>query len=193
LLNIQVLERKRRRLRKMNKTKENKIEKEVVAKDESLKVDEKKDDSKVIKKEVAKKKIVAKEMVFAKGNGMSVSPKQCIYICKAILKKNPDAAIAKLQSVVDGKGFIPMAGLEVGHRKGKGMAGGRFPINSCKAVIGVVKQLVANAVVAGIENPVIVIAKSDRASAPFRRDGRKAKRCNLYLEARDGTKLVGKK
>ena len=42
-----------------------------------------------------------------------------------------------------------------------------------------------NAIVAGIENPVIAIAKSDRAAAPFRRGGRKAKRCHVYIEIRN--------
>jgi len=49
----------------------------------------------------------------------------------------------------------------------------------------IVKQAAANAIVAGIEEPVIVIAKSDRASAPLRRGGRKAKRCHIYIVIRN--------
>ncbi|MFH0712145.1 MAG: hypothetical protein V1889_03460 [archaeon] len=170
----------------MDKEKTGEIEKEVVS-------EEKKEEKKDVKKEVVRGKVVKKNMAFARGAGLNVSPKQCICICKVIRGKNPDVAVARLQDVIDGKGVIPMAGLEVGHRKGKGLAGGRFPKNACNAVINIVKQVAANAVVAGIENPVIAVAKADRASAPFRRGGRRAKRCNLYLEVRDKTKLAGKK
>jgi hypothetical protein len=83
--------------------------------------------------------------------------------------------------------------LEVGHKKGKGLAGGKFPKNACKAIMEIVKQAGANAVVAGIESPVITIARSDKASAPYRRAGRKAKRTHLRIEVRDKAKLVGAK
>jgi len=154
----------------MNKEKVSKVEKEV--KEEGK--------SKEIKKEVVKK-----ELAFARGVGLRVSSKQCVYICKIIRGKNPGAAIARLQDVIDGKRAAPMAGLEVGHKKGRGMAEGKFPKNACRAVMDIVKQAVANAVVVGIESPVIVVAKADRAAAPFRRGGRKAKRTHLYIEIRN--------
>ena len=54
----------------------------------------------------------------------------------------------------------------------------------------IVKQAGANAVVAGIENPVISIAKSDQASAPYRKAGRKAKRAHVHIEIRDRVKMM---
>ena len=137
------------------------------------------------KKVVEKKEVVKKELAVARGIGLRVSPKQCVYVCKIIKGKSPEAAVVRLQDVIDEKRAVPMAGLEVGHKKGKGMAGGRFPKNACVAVMGVVKQAGANAIVAGVENPVIVIAKSDRAAAPLRKGGRKAKRCHIYIEVRN--------
>jgi len=138
------------------------------------------------KKVVVKKKEVSKkDVAVARGVGLRVSPKQCIYVCKIVRGKSPDAAVARLQDVIDERRAVPMAGLEVGHKKGRGMAGGRFPKNVCKAVMDVVKQAAANAIVAGIDEPVIVVAKSDRAAAPFRRGGRKAKRCHIYIEIRN--------
>ena len=98
--------------------------------------------------------------------------------------KSPDAAVARLQAVIDEKRPVPMASLEVGHKKGKGLAGGKWPKNTCKAIMEIVKQAGANAVVAGIESPIITIAKADRASAPFRRAGRKAKRAHIHIEVR---------
>ena len=115
---------------------------------------------------------------------MRISPKQCVYVCKIIRGKSPEAAIERLQNVIDEKRAVPMSGLEVGHKKGKGLSGGKFPKNTCKAIIEIVKQVAANAVVAGIDEPVITIAKSNKASAPFRKAGRKAKRAHIHIEVR---------
>ena len=57
----------------------------------------------------------------------------------------------------------------------------------------IVKQAGANAVVNGIEVPVIRIARSDRAAAPYRKAGRKAKRTHIYIEIVEKTKLLRKK
>lgn len=137
------------------------------------------------KKVEVEKEVSKKDFAFARGVSLRVSPKQCVYVCKIIKGKTPESAVARLQDVLDEKRAVPMAGLEVGHKKGKGLSGGKFPKNACNAVMGIVKQVSANAVFAGLENPVIVVAKSDRASAPFRRGGRKAKRTNIYIEVRD--------
>ncbi|MEA3248384.1 MAG: uL22 family ribosomal protein [Nanoarchaeota archaeon] len=158
--------------------------------DEKSKVDESveiKNDKEVgeTKKPVKKNENVKKDVAVANGFSLRISPKQSVYICKAIRGKSPEVAIMKLNEVIKGKRAIPMAGLEVGHRKGKGLAGGRFPKNACKAIIEIVKQAGANAIVAGIENPVITIVKSDRASAPYRRAGRKAKRTHIHVEIRN--------
>jgi len=143
-------------------------------------------------KKTEKKETPKKEMAIANGYSMKISTKHSMCICKIIRGKSPEAAINRLQAVIDEKRPVPMAGLEVGHRKGKGLAGGRFPKNACKAIMELIKQLEANAVVVGIENPVITIAKANRASAPYRGAGRKAKRTHMYLEVKDKTKLVRK-
>jgi hypothetical protein len=44
-----------------------------------------------------------------------------------------------------------------------------------------------------IENPVITIAMPNIASRPFRREGKRAKRTHVHLEARDKTKLIVRK
>ena len=151
------------------------------------------EENKGTKKSEKKKEILKKEVAIANGYSLKISPKQSIYVCKIIRGKSPEAAIERLQAVIDEKRPVPMAGLEVGHKKGKGLAGGRFPKNACKGIMEIVKQVGANAVVAGIENPVIVIAKSDRASAPFRRAGRRAKRTHMHIEIRNKKWLVENK
>jgi len=175
----------------MIEEKANKIEKKIVP--TVVPVNEgNKEKVKEIKKKIEKKKILKKDVAVARGLGLNISPKQCVYICRVIRGKSPDAAVVRLQDVINEKRAVPMAGLEVGHKKGKGLAGGKFPKSACRGVIDIVKQAAANAIVAEIENPVIVVAKSDRTSAPFRKGGRKAKRCYLYVEIRDG-KSGGKK
>ena len=171
---------------KDKKTDEAKVE-EVKA--EETKVETAKEETKKAKK----KEVKAKDVAIANGFSLKISPKQCIYVCRIIMGKSPEMAIARLQSVLDERRPVPMAGLEIGHRKGKGLAGGRFPKNACKGVMDIVKQVGANAVTNGIENPVITIARSDRASAPFRRNGRRGKRAHIHLEVRDKKSLVKKK
>ena len=139
------------------------------------------------------KEISKKEFAVANGYSLKISPKQSVYVCKIIRGKSPEAAIERLQAVIEEKRPVPMASLEVGHKKGKGLAGGKFPKNACKAIMEIVKQAGANSVVAGIENPIITIAKSDRASAPYRRAGRKAKRAHIHIEVRDKSKLIKRK
>ncbi len=143
-------------------------------------------------KKVVKKKVETKvyDKAVANGFGLKISPKQSKYTCRVIRGKSPEAAVARLQAVIDEKRPVPMAGLEVGHKKGKGLAGGKWPKNCCKGIMEIVKQAGANAVVLGIENPVVAIARSDRASAPYRKAGRKAKRTNLYIEIRDKVKMM---
>ena len=103
--------------------------------------------------------------------------------------KSPDNGIKRLEEVIKGKRSIPMASREVAHQKGRGIAGAKFPKNACKEIINVLKQVKANAVVAGIENPIVTIARANRASAPFRSGGRKGKRTHLHLEVRNRLKL----
>ncbi|MFH1237831.1 MAG: uL22 family ribosomal protein [archaeon] len=149
---------------------------------EEIKVENKVEETKEI---VKKTENVKKDVAIANGFSLKISPKQSIYICRFIRGKSPEVAIMRLRDVISEKRAIPMAGLEVGHRRGKGLAGGRFPKNACKAIIEIVKQAGANAVVAGIENPVITIVKSDQASTPHRREGRKAKRTHIHVEIRN--------
>ena len=155
------------------------VEKENVTKENKIKIEQEVEKKKTIKK---KKEIPKKDIAIANGFSLKISPKQSIYVCKIIRGKSPENAIRRLQDVIDKKRPVPMAGLEVGHKKGRGLAGGKFPKNACEAIIKIIKQAGANAIVAGIENPVISIAKSDRASAPYRQAGRKAKRTHIHIE-----------
>jgi len=163
-----------------------------VALDKKENVTEEKVKTEEVKKPVKIKEVSKKDVAVANGFSLKISPKQSKYVCRIIRGKTPEGAVIRLQAVIDEKRPVPMASLEVGHKKGKGLAGGKFPKNACKGIMEIVKQAGANAVVAGIESPVITIARSDRASAPFRRAGRKAKRTHIHIEVKDKTKLIKK-
>ena len=94
-----------------------------------------------------------------------------------------------MELVVLKKKAVPMPALEVAHKHGKRMSGGRYPVNAAKEFIELLKQLKANAVVNSVDNPVIVIARADKASMPFRRSGTRGKRAHIYIEVKDKTKL----
>ena len=167
--------------------------------EEKINGDSKKDVSKeneAPEKEISKikkkAKVVVKEKAIANGFSLRISLKHSVAICKVLIGKNPDDAIKRLEDVVSKKRSIPMSKLEVAHQKGKGISGAKYPKNACLSIIEIIKQVKANAVVNGIENPVISIAKSNKASAPFRKGGRKAKRTHIYLEVADKTKLKDK-
>jgi len=132
-----------------------------------------------------KTKVVKKDVAVANGYSLRISPKYSVYICRFIRGRSPESAIKVLEEVIKRKRPLPTAGLEVGHKKGKGIAGGKFPVNACKEIIEIVKQARANAAVNGIENSIITIARSNRAPAPYRSGGRKAKRTHIHIELRE--------
>ena len=134
-----------------------------------------------------------KDSAFVNARSLRISSKYCFAICKVLKGKSPEQAIEVLENVVKMKRAIPMHGREVAHQKGAGMAGGRYPQKASLEIINLLKQLKANADVNGVENPVIVIAKADKASRPFRRAGRKAKRAHVYIEVKDKAELEKQK
>ena len=140
-----------------------------------------------------KEKFVVKEKAVASGYSLRISCKNSMAICDVIRGKSPEWSIGRLEDVLKGKRVIPMAGREVPHQKGKGLAGARYPRNASQEMIKLLKQLEANAAVNGIENLVITLAKANIASRPHKSQGRRAKRTHISLEVMDKTKLVKKK
>ena len=163
---------------------------------EKEKVETKTEDKKEEKKKpvVKKEEVKPKESAIVRGQSMRLSLKHCIGICKMLKGRRPEKAIKMLEEVAAGKRAVAMRGREVAHQKGKGVSGGKYPKKAALEMIDLVKQLGANANVNQIEEPLIVVAKADTASRPWRRDRRKAKRCHVYLEVRAKKKFKeGKK
>jgi len=127
-----------------------------------------------------------KEEVKIKGYDLDISTKHAIAICRFIKGKSIENAIKDLEDVIKKKKAIPMKG-EIPHRKG--MERGRYPTKATKTIIKLLKSLNANASILGIENPVITLAKADKASRPYRRWGsRRFKRTHISIVAKNKLK-----
>jgi len=176
-----------------------KEEKETEKKAEAV---ETKKEEKVEKKEIKEEKIKEtkakaegkdkkkKEEAIARGLDLSASKKHCIAICKMIKGKKIERAVKELEQVIKLKKAVRMKG-EIPHKKGIGS--GRYPVNASKVMIKLLKGLDANARALEILNPVIVLAKADKASRPYRRFGsRRFKRTNVLLAAREGREIKEK-
>jgi ribosomal protein L22 len=134
------------------------------------------------KKEV--KEIVKKDKAIVRGLDLPISTKNAIYTCEFIKGKKIDDAINLLENVLKKKIVLPMRG-EIPHRKGN-VNVGRWPENSTKVFIKLLKCLNANAQVNGMENPYISEGISNLASRPHRRGGsQRFKRTHVLLVARE--------
>jgi len=168
------------------------MEEQKIKQDEKVKTEMKEKTKEVERKKETKVEIKPKEFAVAKGSSLRISVKKSMSICDMIKGKSPDVAMKMLDEVLKGKRVVPMRGREVPHQKShgeKGIAGGRFPKNASIEFINLLKQANANATVNGVENPIIVIAKADIASRPYKKEGRRAKRAHIYIEVRDRNKL----
>jgi large subunit ribosomal protein L22 len=135
------------------------------------------------KKPEKKEEIHKKEEAKVNGQNLDISTKHSIAICDFIRGKEIEKAIKDLESVLKYKKAVPMK-REIPHRKG--IERGRYPIKATKVVIKLLKSLNANASISEIENPVIVFAKADKASRPYRRWGsRRFKRSHIMIIAKN--------
>jgi len=105
--------------KKVEKMEEKKIKEDVSKAPSKEKV------GKVEEKKKVETKKVEKEIAVANGFALRISPKYAIAVCKIIRGKTPEAAIERLEAVVAEKRPVPMASMEVAHKKGKGLAGGK--------------------------------------------------------------------
>ena len=143
------------------------------------------------KEEESKKKVIKqvkekKEEAIARGMNLHASKKHCMYICRFIKNKTVDSAILELEQVIKFKKPIPFKG-EIPHRKGKGIMAGRYPVKTAAFIIKLLKGLKGNIIVNGLdpEKARIYLTTSNWASRPVRREGRKAKRANVVLRAKE--------
>jgi len=144
---------------------------------------EKKEETKPEEKKAEKPK-QKKIQAIVRGISLPISSKQSFAICKFIKNKGINAAIKELEEILLHRKALPMKG-EIPHRKGKIMSG-RYPENSIREFIKLLKNLNANADVNEISNPAISIAYANFASRPYGRFGRvRKKRTNVTIIAKE--------
>ena len=132
------------------------------------------------KKEEKQKKYEAVVKAFS----LPISKKHSMYISKAIKGMTMDEAIQYLQRVTALKQAVPFKG-EIPHRKG--MMSGRYPVKAAQHFINLLKALKGNAIVNNLELEKTKITESisNWASRPLKSGGRKAKRTNIVVKAKE--------
>lgn len=170
--------------KKENKVEEKKMETKTEIKTEN-KVETKTSETKTETKKEEPKKISKKDEAVVNASGLGASLKQCMAIGDFIKGKSIDKAIADLNEVIKFKRAVPMTG-EYPHRKGAIMSG-RYPIKASEIVIGVLKGLKGNSMVNGLDlaRTKIYFASASWASRPARGGGKKAKRTNFVIKAKE--------
>jgi ribosomal protein L22 len=98
--------------------------------------------------------------------------------------KNIDTAIKMVENVTIKKQVVEMRNREVGHKHGKGIMGGRYPINAAKEFLRLLKNLKATAIYneLDIEKVVLVFCMTNKASRPYKRGGTRMKRSHVTLK-----------
>ena len=78
----------------------------------------------------------------ARGVGLNISPKAAREVCKAIKGMELEKAKIYLEKVIDMDQAVPFRRHDgkVGHRKGKGISSGRFPIKTAAAILKVIES-----------------------------------------------------
>ena len=78
----------------------------------------------------------------ARGTGLNVSPKAAREVCHAIKGMELEKAKSYLERVMDLEQAVPFKRHDgkVGHRKGKGMSSGRFPVKTAAAILKVIES-----------------------------------------------------
>ena len=123
-----------------------------------------------------------KKIAFVRAKNLPVSKKHSAAISLAIKGKTAKESISKLESVIEKKSAIKFKG-EIPHRKG--MMSGRYPVKASKVFIKLIRGLVANALVKGIDvENAVIYSNVDDAGKQLRpgRKRRRFKRCHITLK-----------
>ena len=120
------------------------------------------------------------------GRSLRISLKQSKAIGKFIRNKKIEDAIKDLNQVLLKKKAVPMSG-EIAHRKGKIMSG-KYPMNSSKEFIKLLKTLNANSVMHGLDLDKTIVYETIPNKAPdqlHRFGSMKFKRTHITIKAKE--------
>ena len=78
----------------------------------------------------------------ARGTGLNISPKAAREVCKALKGMDLEKAKNYLERVIEMNQAIPFKRHDgkVGHRRGKGMSTGRYPVKTAAAILKVIES-----------------------------------------------------
>lgn len=168
---------------------ENKMEEKHEHKTEEIKKEEHHKDSakaetKTEKKVEPKVVKVKKDYALVNGRDLHMSAKDSGHICDMIRGKNIDKAIELIEGVIKMKIPVKMNNREVGHKHGKGIMGGRYPVDASKEFLHLLKQLRATAIYNELDLEKVSISScyANIASKPFKRGGARFKRAHVMIK-----------
>jgi len=150
-------------------------------KQENKKVLEK-EEEKQEKSESEKLEKKKKNKAVVNARELKISRKHASAICAFICGMTPSEAIALLEQVIKLKRAIPMKG-ELPHRKG--MKSGRYPLKAASLFIKLLKGLISNALVNGLDTQRLIIAEASAHSGGKVSMLKKGKICHIKLVARE--------
>jgi len=124
--------------------------------------------------------------VFARDLG--ISTKTSVEICNFLRGKNTEKAKLLLGYVIAKERPIPMKryNMDTAHKRGSGIAAGKFPIKAAEHILNVIKSAESNAVDKGLSVKELYIKhiSAHQASRPWhygRQRGRKMKRTHIQI------------
>lgn len=129
----------------------------------------------------------------AKGTNLSISQKHSTEIGNFIRGDSVEEAKEKLRGVIDEEVAVPYERFnsDLAHRKGDGMAAGRYPVNAAEEILQLLKSAEQNAIHQGLDESSLEIAEfyateGNRYHTPKRNRGQRQKAChvNITLEER---------
>ena len=119
----------------------------------------------------ASQKYSKDHMAKAVGTSLPISVKKSVEVCNFIRHRNLATAQKLLEEVMAMKRAVPYKRFnsDTGHKAGKGMAAGRYPVKTCQEILGVLKSVEANAQFKGLSTANLVISHicANEAARPF--------------------------
>jgi len=126
------------------------------------------------------------KIAYAVGRDLGISLKSSIEICNAIRYKTTEDAERILNEAMTMKKAIPFKRFMdgVGHKPGKGMASGRYPLKACTGILTVLKSAEKNAEAKGLGQLKIQHIRASKGSDQWhmgRQRRRKMKRTHIEI------------
>ena len=95
----------------------------------------------------------------ARGVGVNISPKAAREVCHALKGMELEKAKSYLERVIDLDQAVPFKRHDgkVGHRKGKGISSGRYPVKTSEEIVKLLESVEANAQFKGLDTSKLII------------------------------------